>query len=527
MTLTRLLVRRHRVMLGAWLLMLIGLCGGTVSSYQNTYATEQQRRTAVELAQSNQATTLLYGRLPDPGTPAQMFAWELGAIVIILTAVMAVLITVSVTRAAEDDGTLELVRGCGVAQRQPLHSALSLLTGLAVVLALGCAAAAGLATGRVDGVTWPGAMAFGVTIGLTFLIVSTLTVVLAQVAATAGQARMLGLVAVGASFALRAFADVKQVNALNWLSPLGLRSTVEPFTAGRWWATVPAVLAAIALAVLAELLAGRREFGAGFIRRRDTRSSRVGLRTPVGLATRLGRSSLLAWTVAVAAIGTLFASMGSGTVQQSRNADLGGFLGSQLGAGDPAAAYLAYCDTVVGIVVCAYAVLSVLASRRCERDGLTDLVLTTGVRRWVPLAAQTLVTAAGCATILVATGALSALITPTFIEGDDVGTRAFAYAVGQWPATVATAGYVALLIGISPRLAGLAWLPLGASALLALLGNLLDIPQRVQDLGFFRHVPDIAGPDPRFAALLILTGLGLALSLIGFAATTRRDIVTG
>ena len=44
MTLTRLLVRRHRLALTSWLLLLIGLSAGTVSAYQNTYATEQQRR---------------------------------------------------------------------------------------------------------------------------------------------------------------------------------------------------------------------------------------------------------------------------------------------------------------------------------------------------------------------------------------------------------------------------------------------------------------------------------------------------
>jgi len=144
MILVRLLIRRHRAMLGVWLLVLAGLCGGTVSSYQNTYATQQQRRTAVALAQDNRATTLLYGRLPDPGTAAQMFAWELGAILTVLTAVMAVLVAVAVTRAAEDDGTVELVRGCGVAPRRPLHSALVLLAGLALVLGVACGGAVGL-----------------------------------------------------------------------------------------------------------------------------------------------------------------------------------------------------------------------------------------------------------------------------------------------------------------------------------------------------------------------------------------------
>ncbi|MFR9778277.1 hypothetical protein ACL02O_19760 [Micromonospora sp. MS34] len=526
MTLTRLLLRRHRLLLGSWLLLLVGL-GGTVWSYQHTYATDGQRRTAAELARHNPATTLLYGRLPEPGTPAQLFAWEMGAFVTILAAVLAVLVTVSLTRAAEDDGSLELVRGCGVAPHQPLRSASTVLAGVATVLTVGCAAVPGLAAGHVDGITWPGSVALGAVVGLTFLLVSALTAGLAQVAASAGQARLLGLAAVGAAFALRAVADVRQVGTLNWFTPLGLRAAVQPYTGDRWWALLPAALGAAALAGLAGLLSARREFGAGLLRRRHTRPGRLRLRGTVGLAARLGRASLLAWTVAVAAIGTLFSAMGSGVVAQRRDGDIGGFLGAQLGAGDAAAGYLAYSGTVVGIVVCGYAVLSVLAGAHAERAGLTDVVLAAGVRRWAPLAAQFAVTVAGCAVILAATGLLGALITPVAIEGDDIAARAFAYSVGQWPAAVATAGCAVLLVGISTRLAGLAWLPLVANAGLALLGDLLDVPRRVQDLGFFRHVPDIAGPQPDGGALLILLGLGVTLSLAGVAAVNRRDVVTG
>ena len=41
------------------------------------------------------------------------------------------------TRAAEDDGTLELVRTTGIDARVPLRSALVMLVGIAAILALG------------------------------------------------------------------------------------------------------------------------------------------------------------------------------------------------------------------------------------------------------------------------------------------------------------------------------------------------------------------------------------------------------
>jgi ABC-2 type transport system permease protein len=349
---------------------------------------------------------------------------------------------------------------------------------------------------------------------------------MSQIAASPGQARLLGFAAVGGAFALRAVADADHHNWLNWYSLLGLRATIEPFTTQRWPAAVPAVLTAAALAGLARLLSGRREYGAGLVRPADRRTTRLRLRTPLGLAARLNRSSLLAWTTAVAAFGSLFAAMGTGAVQQRRAGELGGFLGAQLAAGDPAAAYLAYCGTLVGIVASVYGVLTVLSGRQAERAGLTDLVLTTGTRRWAPLAAQAAVAAGGCAAILAVTAALSALITPTVMSGEHIAARAFAATIGQWPATFTTIGVAVLLHGSKPRLTGLAWAPLIGSAFLTLLGQLLHVPAEIRRVAVFGHVPDPFGDSVDATGLLTLTAVGLLLALLGVAANARREVGT-
>jgi polyether ionophore transport system permease protein len=525
--LARLQLRRYRLQIGVWTLLLIAICAGTVTAYQNTYATTQQRHEATVLAQHNAATNLMYGWLADAGTPAQMFTWEIGAIVTVLTAVMAVLVAVSLTRTPEDDGTLELLRGCGVAAGHPLRSAFGLLSLIAAVLTAGCAVGVGIWTGRVDAVGWPGALSFGLVVGLTFLLVASLTLVAAQIAPSAGPARLIGFLTVGVAFALRAVADTQHASWLNWASPLGLRATVRPFSGLRWWAFAPPLLAVLALAVLAVVLAGRREFRAGLVRRRQRNDARLHAGGPTRLALRLARSSLLAWTIGVALIGALFSAMGSGVVRQSRDSSVGGFLGSQLGSGDPAAGYLAYNSVIVGLLVCAFAVLSVTTAQRDESAGLTDLVLAHGLRRWSPLAAQAAVTMLGAAGILLVTGAFAALIAPMVIDGHAIAERSLTYTVGQWPAVIAMTGCTALLYGLRPRLVWLAWVPLAASGLLALLGGLLKVPQRVQDLGLLRHVPDVAGAHPQPTALLVLLGLGVLLCLVGLYSTTARDVRTG
>jgi ABC-2 type transport system permease protein len=523
----RLMLRRHRWMITSWSVLLIALAGGTVSAYQSTYTTPEQRRMATELAQRDTASTLLYGTLAEPGTPALMFTWEIGAIVTILVAIVAVLLAISLTRASEDDGTMELLRSAGIGPRVPLRSAFAVIALVATILTLGCTAAVGLAVGHVDAVTWAGALAFGCVVGLTFLLVAVLTLVLAQVAPTTTDARLLGFATVTAAFATRAVADTQHIGWLNWLSPLAVRATVRPFLSNRWWVLMIYLLVVLVLAALAEALSDRREYGAGLVRRRDRHDARLNVHSSLGLAGRLARRSIVTWTVAVAGIGTMFSAMGSGVVQQSQEGDVGGFLGSQLGTGDPIAGYFAYCGTLVALLVSAFAVLCVLGARQDERIGRTDHLLTTGRRRWEPLAAQLVVTAAGSAIILVVAGALSAVVAPTAITGTDVALRAFGYTVGQWPAVIAAAGWTALLIGRMPRWHWLAWAPLLVGGTLALLGDLLSIPGWIQTLGIFQHVPDIAvaGTDIR-GPLVLVTAAGVAC-LLGVIGTTQRDVATG
>ncbi|MBB2946366.1 ABC-2 type transport system permease protein [Actinoplanes lutulentus] len=527
MTTARLLLHRHRMMIGSWLLLLLTLLGGTVWAYQDTYPTAGQRDAAVELARADTATTLLYGELPLPGTPAQMYAWEIGGITTILVSVFAVLLGVALTRAAEDDGTLELIRSCGVDRRNPLRAAIAVIACVATALAVGTAAVTGTWVGDVDGITGLGVAAFGAALGLTFLLVGVLTVVLAQLTSTAPTARLLGLTAVAAGFGLRAVADVRDIGALNWLSPLGLRATVQPFTANRWWVLGIYLAAAVTLAWVAGLLYERREYGAGLITRSEIRDVRLPVRSALGLRMRLARRSTLIWAAGVAGLGALFTAMGSGVVEQSRDGDVGGFLGTQLGGTDPVAAYCAYTATLLAMVVSAYSILQVLRHREDETAGRTALIVAGGVRRWAPLLAQVATAVAGSAVILAAAGAAGAAIASVTIGGDSPAVRMFTFVTGQWPATAVMAAGAALLAGIWPRAAGLAWLPLVAAGTLALLGPLLNIPQRIRDLGPFQQVSDPVAATAEWTGPAVLLLIAVTATACGLAGINRRDLLAG
>jgi ABC-2 type transport system permease protein len=346
----------------------------------------------------------------------------------------------------------------------------------------------------------------------------------AQVAPTAGAARIAGLSCVAAAFALRALGEVRDVPARGWFSPLGLRATVRPFADDRWWLVAGYAVAAVGIAAATEKLSRRREYGGGLVRRPNRSDARLPIRSGPALTTRLFRGSLLVWTVATALVAGAFCALGSNVVAQERSGDLGGFLGAQLGSQDPVSGYLAYCGTVVGILVACFAVVTVLRARTEEEAGLTDHVLATGARRWGPLSWRVLAAVLGSLVVLATAAAMSSVVAPTVVPGDDVAVRAAGYVLGQWPSAVAVAGCAALLVGMRPALAWLGWAPVLVSVVLALLGGLLGVPQPVIRLGVFQHVPDVAAAQPGLTGLAVLLAVGAAATALGLLGIERRDL---
>jgi ABC-2 type transport system permease protein len=527
MTLLRFTARSNRLSILIWAALILLLALMTGGTYQSSYPSIQARRAGAALARQNSATTAMYGDLAQPGTATQFFTWEMGTFLTLLAGIMGVLLAVAATRSPEDAGSTEILRSSGISPSAPLRSVLTLLTLTAALLTAASAVAIGLGTSGSEGRDWTGAWILGATIGLTFLLLAMITCVVAQVLPSAPATREVAFALLGLSFLLRAVADAKGVTWLNALTPLGLRATTAPY-AGNHWAPLAAALAiAAALAALALALTRRRDLGAGLIHTSDRTGRRLPIHSTLGLERRLRGRSTLIWAVAMTAGGATFTAMGSSAVTATQNGNIeGGFLGSQLGTGDPAGGYLTYTGTVVGIIVGVYAVLTVLSLSTEEGSGRLAHILATGVARTKPLAAAITAAAVGCLLILGLTAVATALVAPHVLDGDQVARQAFTQILGQWPSLLALSSLTGLAAAAGPRWRYLAWIPLAYSSFVALLGDLVKLPQRVIDLGLFGHVPELSSQSRPWAlGLLILIALTCsAASLRWFAV---RDLTNG
>ncbi|WP_277245628.1 hypothetical protein [Micrococcus terreus] len=531
--LVRLSLRRHLVALASWLGGLLLLVAVTAPSYEATYPQLAERSILVDSLRANTATTLLYGPLPEPGTIGQLLAWETGTYVIVLGALMAILLAVTLIRRPEDEGTLELVRSTGVAPWIPVAAGLSVLIGQCLALGAGTGAILAIQAGQIVELSVSGAIAFGLLVLAVSLTFALATVVCCQLASEARTARSWGLLLLAAAFLLRAIPDATAtldadgrapVTMAHWLSPLGWAQIVAPYTDDRLAPLLVFAAVALTLLALGLYLATRREYRSGLLSRRRGSRARMRVGSPLAFALRRGLSSWLGWAVTVVGLAALFAGMSTGVLDLINGSDATAQIVRQmLGAGAITSLYFRMTALLSGILVGIYAVGTVLRIRADEREGLLETELSLGRRRDEPLLADVATAALGSLALLAFAAAVSALTAQAQLGDAAQLDQTAGYLLLQWPAALCLVGLSALIVGAAPRLSWLMWALVAVSGTLAWLGGLFNLPDWVLNLVVFQHVPDLP-TDPTFWPLAVLVGIGLIGTLVAVPLIRRRDI---
>lgn len=523
----RLLLRRHRVALLAWVVGLLALVAVTVPSYEATYGDPLTRAVLVEQLRGTPSMTVLYGPLPDPGTLGQLFAWETGTYVLVLAAVMAAVLGVALTRGEEDTGATELVRSVGVPPHVPLLAALAVLTLTCTAVGGGAAAILAAQAAVVEELTAEGGVLYGAVLVCSSLSVGLLAVVAAQLRGDRAGARGLALTAVGVAFLLRVLAD-QGAPWLRWVTPLGWRDVVRPWTDDRVWPLLAMVGVCLLVAAAGVALALGRELGGSWLGASGRSGRRLRAGSALAWAWQDARRSVLGWSVAILGCAVLFASMTEGmvtTLERDRTtAELLARLGTA--AQDPVGMYFSYLGLFLMLLVLVCGVALTLRWRGEESSGRLVHELAAGVPRWSSLLARAAVAGLVVVVLTSLSGLVLGLVGRTQLDEVDPLPHALAGTLGDLPGVLAGVGLAALVTAVAPRLAGGLWAVVAVSGFLVLLGGLVDVPGRVIDLGLLGHAPDAdlgAGPD--WSAWL--TGMPLALAVGAAAALASAGLLVG
>jgi ABC-2 type transport system permease protein len=523
----RVMLRTHRARILAWAVPLLALLAVVAPSYASTYPRLDQRRHLVDSLGDNAATRLLYGPLPNPGTIGQLVAWEMGTYLIIASSVMALLLGAGFVRGAEDSGIAELVQASGHPAADRLRGGLLAVSVVTGGLGLAVATVQLVEVPFVDELTWRGAVGLGLVTGCCSLCFGLVGLLAGEVADSAALAKLLGLLVLGAAFAVRAVANVHGVTRLRWVSPLGWRDVEAPYSSDRMWSVLVFLAICAGLSAAVWLTGRGREYAAAPLHEDTTSADRLPVRSVFALTWHLERRRWVSWTVGVSALTALFGGMSGSLVDLLRGDSSTAKLMNELtGEHRLDAAFFSFAGVVIALLVGCYAVLTISAGGADEADGLLEDLLACGVRRRDPLTARALIAAAGALAMLVVAGVVGAAVTLTQLQ-DGAAGRSLGYVVGQWPAVLALTGIAVLAVGVQRRWGAVAWVPVAGSAALVLMGSVLHAPHWLRVSAVFAHVPDYAdGASPSVGALL-LVGCFVVAAVIGTWWRGRRDLVAG
>ena len=521
-TMVRLALRRDRVLIPLWAVILSVVVASSVAATIDLYPDLAGRRAAALAADATPAARFMYGPIHDPSSLGGLATWKMGTMGAVFIAFLAMTVVRRHTRADEETGRLELVTAGLLGKRATLTA--GVVVAVVAILATSLLTAVG---NTAVGLPASSSLAFGATWAAVGIFFTVLTALVAQLTQSARACAGTVAAVIGASYALRGVGDVSGGwgRALSWLSPIGWPVEVRPYAGDRWWVLlVPLALSPLLLAA-AFGFQDRRDLGEGIIPTRPgpERASSA-LSTPWGLAWRLQRSMLAGWAAAVTFLGLVLGSIVT-NVDQMVTPQTREFLEKLGGTGSLLEVFLSVEFSIAALAISGYAIASVLRLSSEETSGHAEVVLATATARRTWYASHTVIALAGSAALLLVMSTAVSL-SLGLQNGDIAGTLGSVVPAGlvQVPGVWVVAALAAALFGLARRLGAVAWAALVLFLLLGELGDLFSLPESVMRLSPFAHAPRAPAEAVTAAPVVGLLAVALALVAAGAALLQRRDV---
>ncbi|GAA3531337.1 exporter of polyketide antibiotics [Aeromicrobium flavum] len=521
--LVRLILRRDRWILPAWIVGLGGTITASALAVPSFYDTPEKVAGYAGAVGTSPVSHLMSGRQAGIDTLGGIVANEISQVAQLGICLMVMFLVVRHTRAEEESGRAELVRSTVVGRHAATLAAL--LYGVAAALVIGLVTTVSMLA--VD-LGLLGSVTYGAGLTLLGLCYVAITLVAVQVATSAREALGLAGAAIAVGYLVRGVGAM-QDNALVWVSPFGWAQRMDAFGAEQWWPAVPVVLLTAALLGVAGWLTVHRDFAGGVLPARPgrPRASRF-LGTPLGLTLRLQRGLLIGWAVGLTALGLLYGAV-MPTIPDlvASNPDIAEVIGASPDVEQALTdAFLRYIFLFMAAASCGFVVTSVLRLRAEEESGRAELVLATGVRRTSWMAAAAVVAFAG---VLLLTLLMGLGLAVGYAVGTGEWDRVVEHVGGQTsylPGVLVVAALAVAVVGLWPRRSLLAWAVVAFVVVQVLLGETLRLPSWVDAVSPFSHLPEVPVED--FDPVPGLVELALAAGAVGWGlwAFRRRDVTT-
>jgi ABC-2 type transport system permease protein len=523
-SLVRLILRRDRLRLSVWVILLVAVPLGTASAFIELYPDAASREQLAATVSSSPSLVAVLGPLYDSSIGG-LVTWRVGVIAAFLIGLMAVLTVIRHTREEEETGRRELLGATVLGRHAPLAAALIVAIGTGLIIGI-------ILAGGFIGMGLPsaGSLAFGLGLAGVTAAFAGFGSVAAQLTENSSTAKTIGIAGIGVAYLLRIAGDVGESSSslwMSWLSPIGWFSQLRSFAGERWWVLALWGGMALILIVAAVAVSSRRDVAAGaFPPRAGPAEGGPGLRSAAGLGWRLHRGALIGWALGLGILGMVYGGAADSISDMVEgNPQLAEIIEQMGGEQALTDTYFSFVVGVIALLAAAYAIRAVLRLR-AEEEGLrAEPVLATATPRprwaWSHLVYGLL----GPVAILALAGLLGG-VTYGLISGDVGGQvpRVLAAAMVQLPAVWVLTGIAMALYGLAPGYVGLSWGALIACLVLGQLGQILQFPQWTLNLSPFTHTPNFPAQDIDVLPMVLLLSIAVALIGAGLVGFRRRDI---
>ncbi|MDD2235125.1 MAG: ABC transporter permease [Desulfitobacteriaceae bacterium] len=517
------MLRRDRIRIPVWIISITLFVVPIAALLPDLYTTSVERQVMAE-SMRNPAITFMLG--PGYGldnyTDGAMMAHFMLLYSALIVAIMSILLVARHTREDEDAGRIEMVRSLPVGLLSNLTAAFLVLFIANIVLSV--LVGFGLYALGFETMDLRGSLIYGASMGAVGVFFAALTCLFAQLASS-------NLAVLGYSFGFLIVAYIVRgigdmgYEVLSLITPLGLILRTEVYVNDYWWPVLACLAISIIIFALSLYLYSIRDLGAGFISTKPGRKNASGfLSSPLGLALRLQRTSIIAWMLGMFVLGAAYGSI---------LGDLEGFLDTsgmilqmipEAEGMNVTERFITMLITILTILGAIPILLFILRLNSEESDGRTGHLLARAVSRNSILGSYTFIAiiAAPIIQLMSVFGLWSAAI---FVMEDVISLNTLIKAaLVHLPAMWIMVGLAVFLIGFVPRLTGLVWVYLGYSFFIVYLGEMLQLPDWMAKSTPFGHIPQVPIDDVNLLTLAILMFIAIFLIAAGFIGYNKRDI---
>ncbi|WP_106193376.1 ABC transporter permease [Alkalibacterium olivapovliticus] len=511
-----------------WLKLLLWLTGCAfyvimgVVAFVEVYGDPLERQ-SMAVAMQNPAMEALFGRAIgiDNYTIGAMYSHTMTILGFVLFAVMSILLVVRNTRSEEEDGILEMIQALPTGRLAHTTSAILLLlltNGLLAIISTVLLIVLGDGSMGTEG-----AILTGIVYGMSGIVFGSVTLVTAQLSSNARGAMMMAFGVLGASYMLRIVGD-SGIELLSWLSPLGLLYGSEPFVNNYWFPVWISIGLSLLLITIALWLKHQRDMGAGLLPdRAGKRHATALLKTPMGFVLKLVKTPLVVWAIAMLLLGVSYGSV-IGDVEGLLE---GNEVIEQIIAADPDLSMVdQFMAMILGVLAMAATIPSIqvlLRLRGEEKKNRLEKIIAGSHSRLVIFGSFIVVSVV----VVVLFQLLQSFAfggSAVFMDYDVLLREIIVAAMAYIPAILVMIGVASVLIGWLPKLTSLIWLYVGFAFVVLYFGGLFDMPDFINGLSPFYHVPEMPIEEWSWTVTTVLSLLSLVLMAVGYAGFRRRDI---